>query len=145
MRRTIVQHTVIGLLLAGPLGAAPAVAEQRSESRVITTIPIQCAAAPSLCAWKLIPGAGPIPPAILVPPSAATRVRIEPIKADPCDTENVTTRAKTPRAGSMVVGDAQPLRLEGCTIRCAGASELCAWNRIPDPWSGGFEAPLAPQ
>jgi hypothetical protein len=147
MRRTTVNHAMIGLLLAGPFGAAPALAEQRSESRVISTIPIHCAAAPDLCGGKLIPGAGPIPPTFLLPPpSAAARVKIELFtKADPCAEENVTRRAKTPRTGSTMVRDEQPLPFEGCAIRCAGASELCAWNRIPDPRDGGFEAPLAPQ
>ena len=89
--------------------------------------------------------------AILLPSGAAAQVRTEPSmtrpywRADPCPWENVTTRAKTPRGGSTVVRDEQPLQFEGCTIRCAGASELCAWNRIPDPRDGGFEAPLAPR
>jgi hypothetical protein len=85
--------------------------------------------------------------AILLPPSAAAQVRIEPsIARDyPCPGENVTRRAKTPRPGSTVVREEQPLQFEGCTIRCAGASEQCAWNRIPDPWDGRFEAPLAPR
>jgi hypothetical protein len=88
--------------------------------------------------------------AMLIPSGATAQVRTEPSItraypwADPCPWENVTRRAKTPRAGSTVVRDWQPLQFEGCTIRCAGASELCAWNRIPDPWDGGFEAPLAP-
>jgi hypothetical protein len=61
--RRIAKH-LAALLLAAPLGAElaraePALAEQRSKSRS-AIFGIQCAAASDLCAWKRIPGAGPI-------------------------------------------------------------------------------------
>jgi hypothetical protein len=145
MRRAIAKHLALVLLSAAAAAAEPVFAQSQRGS---ATVPIHCAAAPDLCAWKPIPGAAPIRPAILLPrPSAAGQVRIEPSMAKdyPCAGENVTQRAKTPRTGSTLARDEQPLPSEGCTIRCAGASDLCAWNRIPDGWGGGFEAPLAPR
>ena len=60
MRQAIAKHAVIGLLLAAPLGTAPALAEQRSANRTspFFGFGIQCAGASDLCAWKRIPGAG---------------------------------------------------------------------------------------
>jgi hypothetical protein len=147
MRRAIAKHLALVLLSAAPAGAEPAFAQSQRGNGVGSIVPIHCPAGSDLCAWKPIPGAAPIQPGILLPPSAPVRVRIEPamMKADPCAAENVTRRAKTPRTGSTVALDEQPLPFEGCTVRCAGASDLCAWNRIPDSQDGGFEAPLAPQ
>jgi len=147
MRRAIAKHLAVLLLATAPIAAEPAFAQSPPGLAVVPTVPIQCAAVPDLCALKRIPGAAPIRPAILIPTGVAARVRFEPFmaKADPCADENVTRRAKTPRTGSTVIRDEQPLGFEGCTIRCAGASDLCAWNRIPDPWDGVFEAPLAPR
>jgi hypothetical protein len=47
------------LLLSAPLGAEPTRAEQRSGNR-LAIFGTQCAAASDVCAWKRIPGAGPI-------------------------------------------------------------------------------------
>ena len=84
--------------------------------------------------------------AILLPPGAAAQVRTEPSIAmpDPLAASTEPRRVKTIRIRSTDVSR-EPLPLETGRIRCAGASELCAWKRIPDSWDGGFEAPPAPQ
>jgi hypothetical protein len=96
--------------------------------------------------------------AILLPPSAAAQVRTEPSspssdpRAAPDEVRRVKTiriqsteSARTPASSFTFFSRQQPNRFETDRIRCAGASDLCAWNRIPDAWDGGFEAPLAPQ
>jgi hypothetical protein len=84
--------------------------------------------------------------AILLPPGAAAQVRTEPsnTSSDPSAAPHEVRRVKTLRVRGTDV-TRQPIGFETGRIRCAGASDLCAWNRIPDSWDGGFEAPLAPR
>ena len=57
MRQALAKRSVIGLLLAAPLGAEPALA-QSFEDRFTPFSRIRCAGASELCAWKRIPDAG---------------------------------------------------------------------------------------
>ena len=74
MGRTTKRLAIL-LLSAAPFAAAPALAQSQPGSGFNTFAPIQCAAASDLCAWKRIPGAGPIrrAPRVVRPPKSPNR------------------------------------------------------------------------